>query len=111
MMQNREKSTGERVKAVAEFMGCKVMYRDGQHPIVYPHKDQDMHYDLMVWAKYNHDWNWFMEAAQKFDRLRMKNKKYVAYCDRIDNTVTLYDLQAAFIALSDAIEWYNGLDK
>ena len=60
------------------------------------------------------DWNWLMEALASFDSLDIpvrfnhhEHKGYVAHCDDIDHTVTLYDINDATNALCDGIKWYN----
>lgn len=64
------------------------------------------------------DWNWLMEALGAFDNLFQNEllheestpsnyKLYAKYCDHIDNTVTLYNIDDAVNALCEGIEWYN----
>ena len=63
--------------------------------------------------KYHSSWDWLMPVCKKFDRLHemdytlLHNKEHIMHCDNIDYGVTTYDIQVAFVAISEAIQWYN----
>ena len=74
--------------------------------------------------KFHSDWNKFMRACKKWDRLnespipiagrkslRSVEREYVVLCECLDNTVTLYDILSAFEPLVKCVSWYNKVTK
>ena len=66
--------------------------------------------------KYNSDWNWLMNACKKWDNLPydefktdLAKRQYTDRCELLDNAVTCYEIEYAFLALTECIEWYNRL--
>jgi hypothetical protein len=62
------------------------------------------------------NWNIIMKACNRWDNLNIgftKNKKYkkeyVARCDKLDDTVILYDMFDVANVLSDNMKWYNSI--
>lgn len=104
-------------KLIAEFMGYKIWYKDGNkiHVEISPERVQP----ISEWSKYHSSWDCLMDVCKKFDtffegenykriaRAKKRARIYEDYCDRIDNTVTLYEIIPVFEILVEAIKWHN----
>lgn len=80
---------------------------------------------------YHNSWSWLMPVLRKFNDLNIHDefirkhwltvkghygtrngKRYVAYCDMVDDVVTReYNINDAYKAISKAIQWYLSLKK
>jgi len=63
---------------------------------------------------YHWDWNTLMDACLKWDNLRMLpifQIEYEQLCDRLDNKVSCYEIEGAYNAFIDCMEWYESKCK
>lgn len=68
--------------------------------------------------RFSSSWDWIMPACNKWDNLykddpvlRDRNTdtyaEYIELCDKLDNAVTTYNINDAYLQLVSNIEWYN----
>ena len=83
---------------------------------------QDKSGNIEFSLRYDLDWNLLIEACKRFCELSdFVSKEVTRYDDdwfdwdvkreSVDLALTLYDKQKLFIALHDAVKWYNTIKK
>lgn len=63
---------------------------------------------------YHWDWNAFMDACLKWDNLGVlpiNQYEYEQLCDALDNKVSCYEIEAAYIKFCDCMQWYESKCK
>ena len=63
---------------------------------------------------YHWDWNTLMDACLKWDNLHllpMYQIEYEGLCDRLDNKVSCYEIEGAYNAFIDCMQWYEAKSK
>lgn len=59
---------------------------------------------------YDTNWNSLIKACKNWDDLLFiegKEEEQVKLCNKLDNAVTIYEIEAAFKQLVENIKWYN----
>lgn len=111
----------DKIKVVAEFDGWKCIPNPKK-----PRSRKIWYHDKLCrklmgdWTipqsltslKYDTDWNLLMRACRKFDRLKVSrcHVDYVNHCERIDSSVTRYEITEVFEILYEAIIWLNTIN-
>lgn len=58
---------------------------------------------------YHWDWNTLMDACHKWDNLGLLpiyHMEYEDLCDKLDNKVSCYEIEGAYNAFIDCMDWY-----
>jgi hypothetical protein len=111
-------------RLIAKFMGVKIEYlkpngfgmgfwmaSDGGLKPPFPtsfSSEEDIEYT------YHWDWNTLMDACLKWDNLHllpMYQIEYEGLCDRLDNKVSCYEIEGAYNAFIDCMQWYEAKSK
>lgn len=64
------------------------------------------------YMKYHSDWNWIHEVLGKFRKLSLKNSfEWRSHLWNITESVSGNEIDHAFTALVEAVEWWNGVKE
>ena len=88
-------------KLIAEFEDPKVNFDTNKQGVLH------VGITHIKELRYHSSWSWLMPVCKKFDELDILDEDYINHCDNIDHCVTLYDIEAVYEAVVQAILWYN----
>lgn len=107
-------------KLIAEFMGCKPIFKDKKEYQMVTH--ENMCYGANE-LQYHKDWNWLMQVVEKientkydnltFDVFISKNKTHIHYSANNEwfSNIFLYEgktkIENTYNACVEFIKWYN----
>ncbi len=111
------KSIEQGNKLIAEFDGYtydpqKIL--NGQSGVFYKKEKMPL---LIGQLKYHSSWDHLIPVCAKFDSLYVVNafdvgddrERYHDLSEMLDNSVTMYEIERAWVALVECIEWFNAL--
>ena len=110
-------NTAENNKLIAEFMGCKPIFKDKKYYQMVTH--ENMCYSTNE-LQYHSDWNWLMQVVEKIESLHETNNvligtniTYVQIHNKVRNEqetfkgVSNIKIEAVYNACVTFIGWYN----
>lgn len=107
-------STTENNKLIAEFIGCKAIFKDKKEYQMVTH--ENMCYGANE-LQYHKDWNWLMEVVEKIESLDNNfiiegNKGFINIPQRKQVEVRKETkIEAVYNACVEFIKWYNKQSK
>lgn len=96
---------------IAEYMGFRIWFRDGQIPQA---EMCDVHHDIETWAQYHYSWDWLMPCLQSAkDKIKssgwgvLKQTEATKRLEAALNEVFNLNIENAHYCFVQFIKWYN----
>lgn len=108
-MESKEIIEGD--KLIAKFDGW--VFNENDTVCREDHSDHGQLIELRIdiLNHYHFSWDWLMIPCKKFSELEFDNDQrsfnHQEMCDTLDNNVTSYEIDRAWVALVKCIQWLN----